>query len=96
MPSGVIESSENRPAEVVFDFIKKLDKFIEDITANIIKMKNKHQQMSFYWKGDQYNAFTNVLALAITNANKELNALKELREKLKKQAEFFRRGEGIR
>lgn len=91
MNKNVIQSSTNDPAEVIVQFIKKLDVFIKESIININKMKYKHQQMANFWKGDQYNAFSDILAQSIKDAAKELAELEKLKKQMIEKAELLRK-----
>lgn len=87
--NNTIQSSVKDPTLVINQFIKQLDIFIKESILNINKMKTKHQQMSNYWKGEQYNRFTAILSQSIKDAAKELTELQKLREQLAKKAQIL-------
>jgi len=89
--ANIIQSSEKNPVLVIEQFIKSLDIFINQSIANINSMKNKHKQMAYYWKGEQYNRLTLILSQTIKDAAKELMELQELKKQLVIKADIFRK-----
>lgn len=89
--ANTIQSSSENPVEVINQFVKSLDLFINQSINNINKMKSRHQQMASSWKGDQYNKLTQILSQTIKDAAKELAELQKLREQLVKKADMLRR-----
>ena len=85
MARTTIQSTTERPDLVLENYIKKLDTFLAQSMLNLKNMKNKHQQMSVSWKGEQYDRFTVILNETIKDAAKELTEIQKLREFLVKK-----------
>ena len=91
MGKNVVASGSSRPDVELEAFIKNLNVFIAQSSANLQKMRAKHKQMSAFWKGDQYDKFTAILEATIKDAAKELLAMQNLKEDLSKKLMEMRR-----
>lgn len=94
--ANIIDSKVENPEEVLERYIKSLDAFIRASIDNLTKIKNKHNEMSLYWKGDQYNDFTYVLENSKNDMVKELQELNKLKMALEEKLKLLKNAKSIK
>lgn len=89
-------SIKNSSPEALEAYASKLDKFIGSVAEYMVQIKKTHENMNEFWKGDQYENFSDYIASVTDSVRKQLIELDQTKKFVKDKAQKLREARSVK